>query len=154
VLLEAGLAARRADAAAVIAAAIEAKTAEGAGHRVIAARLGRPASTVRGWLRSFTASASRIAEAFTALVHRDGADAAGLWPAPARTPAGRALSAVMAYSGVLASRFGVAALAWHTAGLAGAGPFFFSADWWHGRGPHELALMPGIPGGKGGISAG
>ena len=90
VLLEVGLAARRADTAAVIAAAVEAKTAMGHGHRVIAARLGRPASTVRGWLRAFAASAGPIAEVFTALSHRDGADAAGLWPAPAPAPAGRA----------------------------------------------------------------
>ncbi|KRE52949.1 hypothetical protein ASG92_25100 [Arthrobacter sp. Soil736] len=92
-LLEAGLAARRADAAAVIAAAVEAKTAAAQGHRRIAARLGRPASTVRGWLRAFAASAGAIAEEFTALAHRDGADAAGLWPAAAPTPAGRAFAA-------------------------------------------------------------
>src|SRR5680860_1610108 len=49
VLLSVNLAARRADGAAVIAAAIEAKIVEGAGHRVIACRLDRPASTVRGW---------------------------------------------------------------------------------------------------------
>jgi len=154
VLLEAGLAARRADTAAVIAAAVEAKVAGGAGHRPIAALLGRPVSTVRGWLRAFTASASQIAEAFTALAHRDGADAAGLWPAPAPTPAGRALAAVAAYAGVLAARFGVATLAWQSAGLAGAGPFFFSGPWWLGHGQHEPALLPGIPEGKGGRSAG
>lgn len=154
VLLEAGLAARRADAAAVIAAAVEAKAADGTGHRVIAARLGRPASTVRGWLRAFAASAGGIAEEFTALAHRDGADAAGLWPAPAPTPAGRALAAVAAYAGVLAARFGVATLAWQSAGLTAAGPFFFSAGRWQGRGQHEVALMPGIADGKGGRSAG
>lgn len=48
VLLGMELASRRADAAAVIASAVEAKTATGAGHRRIAARLGRPVSTVRG----------------------------------------------------------------------------------------------------------
>ncbi len=90
VLLEAGLAARRADTAAVIASAIEAKAATGHGHRVIAALLGRAASTVRGWLRAFAASAGPITEVFTALSHRDGADAAGLWPArPRHRPAGR-----------------------------------------------------------------
>src|SRR5205823_599863 len=68
VLLRVDLAARRADTAAVIAAAVEANAAGGAGHRVIAAWLGRPVSTVRGWLRAFTASALRIAEAFTAMV--------------------------------------------------------------------------------------
>ena len=55
VLLPAWCLARRADAGEVIGLALEAKAA-GAGHRVIAGRLGRPASTVRGWLRAFTAA--------------------------------------------------------------------------------------------------
>jgi hypothetical protein len=154
VLLGVGLAARRADAAAVIAAAIEAKTATGAGHRSIAARLDRPASTVRGWLRGFAASASAIASEFTARVHRDGPDAAGLWPVPAPTAAGQALAAVAAYAGVLADRFAVAVLAWQSAGLAAAGPFFFSVRRWRGQGQHELALMPWLVLGKGGPSPG
>ena len=154
VLLGVDLAARRADTAEVIASAIVAKAASGAGHRVIAAWLGRPASTVRGWLRAFAASAGPIAEVFTALSHRDGADAAGLWPAPAPAPAGRALAAVAAYAGVLAARFSVATVAWQSAGLAVAGPFFFSAGRWQDREQHELALMPGTPGGKGRRSAG
>jgi hypothetical protein len=41
---------RRVDLAAVIDAALEVKAA-GWGHRPIAARLGVPAATVRGWLR-------------------------------------------------------------------------------------------------------
>ena len=110
------------------------------------------ASTVRGWLRAFAASAGPIAEVFTALSHRDGADAAGLWPAPAPTPAGRALAAVAAYAGVLAARFSVATVAWQAAGLTASGPWFFSASGWSGREQHELALMPGTPGGKGGSS--
>ena len=47
---------RRADAVEVIGAALRAKAA-GAGHRPIAARLDRPASTVRGWLRAFAGNA-------------------------------------------------------------------------------------------------
>jgi hypothetical protein len=53
VLLPAWCLARRADEAAVIGAALEAKAA-GAGHRTIAGLPGCPASTVRGWLRVFT----------------------------------------------------------------------------------------------------
>ncbi len=154
VLLGVDLAARRADTAAVIAAAVEAKVASGAGHRPIAGWLGRPVSTVRGWLRAFMVSSTGIMEAFTALVHRDGADAAGLWPAPATGPAGGALAAVAAYAGVLAARFSVGTVAWQSAGLAVAGPFFFSASRWQDRVQHELALMPGMAGGKGGRSAG
>lgn len=154
VLLGVELAARRADTAAVIAAAVEAKTSTGAGHRPIAAWLGRPASTVRGWLRGFTASAQLIATTFTGLVHRDGADPARLWPAPAPTPAAAALAAVSAYASVLGQRFSVATLAWQTAGLAAAGPSFFSTTRWHGRVQHELALMPGLLVGQSGKSTG
>lgn len=51
VLLGVGLAVRRADAGEVIAVAVESKVVQGRGHRVIAARLGRPVTTVRGWLQ-------------------------------------------------------------------------------------------------------
>jgi len=66
VLLPAWCLARRADAGVVIGLALEAKAA-GAGHRVIAERLDRPASTVRGWLRAFTARAEQVRSVFTAL---------------------------------------------------------------------------------------
>lgn len=157
VLLEVGFAARRADSAEVIAAAVEAKAVTGAGHRGIAARLGRPASTVRGWLRGFAASAASIAAEFLAWVHRDGPDAASRWPALAASATGQALAAVSAYAAVLADRFGVGVLAWHSVALVAAGPFFFSTVRWRGRGvngQHELALMPRLGPGKGGHSLG
>lgn len=50
VLLPAALCLRRADTVEVIGTALAAK-ARGEGHRTIAARLGRPVSTVRRWLR-------------------------------------------------------------------------------------------------------
>lgn len=50
ILLPSALTVRRADSAQVIGNALAAK-ANGAGFRTIAARLGRPASTVRRWLR-------------------------------------------------------------------------------------------------------
>jgi len=66
VLLPARFLSRRADAGAVIGWALEAKAA-GAGHRAAALALGRPASTVRGWLRSLARNAGRVRERFTAL---------------------------------------------------------------------------------------
>ena len=66
VLLPVCCLARRADAGEVIGLALEAK-AGGDGHRMIAGRLGRPASTVRGWLRAFTARAEQVRSVFTAL---------------------------------------------------------------------------------------
>jgi hypothetical protein len=59
---------RRADSAAVIGGALLAK-AGGWGHRRIAALLGRPVSTVRGWLRRFGARAEDLRVLFTALLH-------------------------------------------------------------------------------------
>jgi hypothetical protein len=58
---------RRADAAEVIGAALTLK-ASGQGHRPIAARLGRPVSTVRGWLRAFAGNAEAVRVMFTALL--------------------------------------------------------------------------------------
>jgi hypothetical protein len=55
---------RRRDAAEVIGAALLAKAA-GAGHRPIAADLGLPASTVRGWLRRGERWAGAISAHFT-----------------------------------------------------------------------------------------
>jgi Homeodomain-like domain len=67
VLLPVGVLVRRADAAVVIGAALVAKAA-GWGHRQTAAWLGRPASTVRGWLRRFAARAGLWRAAFTTLL--------------------------------------------------------------------------------------
>lgn len=67
VLLAVSCLVRRADAAEVVGAALRAKAA-GQGHRRIAARLGRPASTVRGWLRAFAGNAERVGAVFTALL--------------------------------------------------------------------------------------
>lgn len=67
VLLAVSCLARRADAVEMIGAALRAK-ARGEGHRPIAARLGRPASTVRGWLRALAGNAERIRALCTALL--------------------------------------------------------------------------------------
>ena len=67
VLLAVSCLLRRADAAEVIGAALRAKAA-GRGHRPIAAGLGRPVSTVRGWLRAFARNAERVRAVMTALL--------------------------------------------------------------------------------------
>jgi len=67
VLLPARWLSRRADSVAVIGSALLAK-ATGVGHRPIAAGLGRPASTVRGWLRRFEARAEDVRVLFTRLL--------------------------------------------------------------------------------------
>lgn len=79
VLLPALWLARRADSVAVIGAALQAKAA-GAGHRRIAATLGRPAATVRGWLRRFGARAEDVRVLFTRLLHALDPEAGPLLP--------------------------------------------------------------------------
>ena len=79
VLLAAAWMSRRADAASVIGSALLAKSA-GQGHRLIAAALGRPASTVRGWLCRFAARAEQVRVLFTALLHRLDPQAGPLLP--------------------------------------------------------------------------
>lgn len=67
VLLAVSCLLRRADGVEVIGTALRAKAA-GDGHRRIAARLGLPASTVRGWLRAFARNAETARSIFTALL--------------------------------------------------------------------------------------
>jgi hypothetical protein len=73
VLLPVGLLLRRADAAVVIGRALSAK-AGGVGHRRIASVLGRPAETVRGWLRRFAGRLEAVRAVFTVLLRALAAD--------------------------------------------------------------------------------
>jgi len=87
--------ARRRDEVGVIGAALVAK-AGGSGHRRIAAGLGLPATTVRGWLRRFGLGAETIREHFTRWAH-------ALDPAlAAMSPAGSALADAVEAVGVAA----------------------------------------------------
>ena len=67
VLLAVSCLARRADGVDVVGRALRAK-GSGAGHRPIAAQLGRPVSTVRGWLRAFARNAEMVRSMFTRLL--------------------------------------------------------------------------------------
>lgn len=67
VLLAVSCLLRRADGVDVIGSALRAKAA-GAGHRRIAGGLGRPVSTVRGWLRAFARNAESVRSVFTGLL--------------------------------------------------------------------------------------
>jgi hypothetical protein len=67
VLLAVSCLLRRADGVEVIGAAL-ARRAAGEGHRPIAASLGRPAATVRGWQRAFGRNAARVRAVLVALL--------------------------------------------------------------------------------------
>jgi hypothetical protein len=126
VLLPVTCLARRADEAGVIGAALEAKAA-GTGHRPIAVMLGRPVSTVRGWLRAFTARAELVRGAFTAL-------AAGLvtdppLPGPAGSALGDAVAAVAAAAAAATAFLGVGEVArWRLAAAVTSG-MLLSPGW-------------------------
>jgi hypothetical protein len=102
VLLPAWLLLRRADAGEVIGAALEAAAA-GGGHRGIAGLLGRPASTVRGWLRRFAGRAEPVRAFFTVLLARTGPDP--VMPAGAAGLVAAAVSAIAGAAAAVAARW-------------------------------------------------
>jgi hypothetical protein len=127
VLLAVSCLLRRADAAEVIGAAVTAK-AGGVGHRPIAARLGRPASTVRGWLRALARHAERVRVVFTALV-AELDPLAGSLP-PAGSVFADAVAAVGAAAAAARRRLGAvvgAVSAWQLASAVTGGRLLASA---------------------------
>jgi hypothetical protein len=102
VLLPAWCLLRRADAGAVIGAALEAAAA-GAGHRRIAGLLGRPAATVRGWLRRFAGRAEPARAFFTVLLARVAPDP--VMPAGAAGPVAAAVAAIAGAAAAVAARW-------------------------------------------------
>jgi hypothetical protein len=93
VLLPVACLLRRADAVAVIWAALAGK-AGGLGHRPVARLLGRPESTVRDWLARFASRAGLVREVFTVWLCALDADPPPLLPAG--SPAADALAAITA----------------------------------------------------------
>jgi hypothetical protein len=104
VLLPVRLLLRRADTAAVIGAALAARAA-GAGYRRIAAVLGRPAQTVRGWLRRFAGRVEAVRRLFTVLLRAVAADP--VMPDPAGGGWADAVAAIVAAAAAVAGRFAV-----------------------------------------------
>jgi hypothetical protein len=127
VLLPAWCLLRRADAAAVIGAALEA-AAGGGGHRSIARALGRPASTVRGWLRRFAGRAEPVRGFFTVLLARTAPDP--VMPAGAAGPAAAAVSAIAGAAAAVAARWPlVGAVPVWTAASAASGGLLLAPGW-------------------------
>ena len=107
------------DAGEVIGFALEAKAA-GSGHRLVAARLGRPASTVRGWLRAFASRAGQVRLVFTALAASLVTDPP--LPGPAGLLLGDAVAAVAAAAVAAARVPGVGTVArWQLAAAVTCG---------------------------------
>jgi hypothetical protein len=104
VLLPVALLLRRADATAVIGRALVAK-AGGTGYRRIAGVLGRPAETVRGWLRRFAGRVEAVRGVFTVLLRALAADP--VMPDPAGDAWADALVAITTAALAAARRFAV-----------------------------------------------
>jgi hypothetical protein len=102
VLLPVDVLLRRADAVAVIGAALV-WAAAGWGHRRVAERLGRPAATVRGWLRRFADRAGVLREAFTVLLCA--VDPDPRLPEPAGSLVADAVAVVVAAAGAVVRRW-------------------------------------------------
>ncbi len=102
VLLPVTVLVRRKDSAAVVWAGLVAAAA-GAGHRLVADLLGRPAGTVRGWLRRFAVRAEEIRRVFT-VVGVD-LDPDPVPPAVAGSPAADAVAAVLFAAGAAGRRW-------------------------------------------------
>ena len=104
VLLPVVLLVRRADSAVVIGAGLTAK-ATGAGHRLIAALLGRPPETVRGWLRRFASRVEAVRAVFTGWCRDLQPDP--VLPGPAGSAWADAIAAIVAAAAALEARFGI-----------------------------------------------
>jgi AcrR family transcriptional regulator len=115
----------------LIGRALEAKAA-GSGHRAIAGLLGRPESTVRGWLRALARNAGRVRERFTSLAASLVTDPP--LPAPAGSPAADAVAAVAAAAAAAVMLPGVSGVArWELASAVTCG-LLLAPSWPAGRG--------------------
>jgi hypothetical protein len=119
---------RRADLADVIGAALAAKAA-GAGVRRIAASLGRPMETVRGWIRVFSRRADELRAWFTVLLVDTGVD-----PVPPAAAGTRFADAVAAVLGAVVA----ARSRWPQIGQV-------SPWWWASAASESLLLAPSWP---------
>ncbi len=102
VLLPVVALARRADLVVVLGAALAAKAA-GVGCRAIAAAVGRPVDTVRGWLRRFAARAGSVRAVFTTVLVDTGPDPVP--PAAVGCPVADAVAAIVAVAVAVAARW-------------------------------------------------
>lgn len=128
VLLPVSALVRRADVVGVIGAGL-ALAAGGWGARRIARQLGRPAATVRGWLRRLRARAEQVRSGFTGLLV--GLDPVAVLPCPAGTALGEAVAAVIAAAVAVVGRWGgaVGGLSpWELAAAVTSGRFLGPAD--------------------------
>jgi hypothetical protein len=118
VLLPASVLLRRADAVTVIGVALLAK-ASGRGHRRVAELVGRPATTVRGWLRRIGRVAARVLAVLAAAAAEFGVEFVA--PAPTTDPVGAVVELVGAVARAAARRLGGSCEPWRLAAVISGG---------------------------------
>lgn len=114
VLLPARVLLRRVDEVTVIGAALLAK-AGGCGHRQIATRLGRVASTVRGWLRRIGQVAERVLAVLGVVAAEFGTEFVP--PAPTVDPVAAVVEMVGALARAAVGRLGGSCSSWRLAAV-------------------------------------
>lgn len=127
---------RRADLAVVIGAALAAKAA-GAGHRRIALALGRPAATVRGWLRRFGGRLEAVRGVFTVWLRALNPDP--VMPGPGGDAWADAMIAISLAAVAAARRFVLAVSPW-TVAAAVSGGRLLAPGWPNDVDQHESPL--------------
>lgn len=136
VLLPASVLLRRADVVTVIGAALLSK-AGGAGHRKIAAALGRPDATVRGWLRRIVAVAEAVLASLSVLAAELGVEFVA--PAPTVGPVAAVVELVGALARAAARVLGGSCSPWRLAAVVCGGRLLS---------PHGPDLVRGPPAGS------
>jgi hypothetical protein len=129
---------RRADAAAVIVSALAAKAARRIGFRRIAVQLGRPAETVRGWLRRFAERAEAVRSTFTVWLRA--VDADPVMPDAAGSGFADAVTAIAAVATAITHRFSLPAVSLAETAVAVSGGRLLAPDWPGARLQHEPTL--------------
>jgi hypothetical protein len=132
---------RRADAAGVIVSALAAKASQRVGFRRIATELGRPAETVRGWLRRFAARAEAVRAVFT--VWLAAVDADPVMPQPAGGPIADAMTAIAAVAVAVTHRFALPEVPLAVAAVAISGGRLLAPGWPPPWVQHESTLPQG-----------
>jgi len=118
VLLPASVLLRRADAVTVIGVALLAK-ASGCGHRRVAELVGRPVTTVRGWLRRIGRVAVRVLAVLAAAAAELGTEFAA--PAPTTDPVQAVVELLGVLARAVARRLGGSCEPWRLAAVISGG---------------------------------
>lgn len=118
---------RRADTAGVIVSGLVMAAMQGAGFRRIAERLGRPAETVRGWLRRFGGRVEAVRSVFTVWLRALQVDP--VMPAAAGGGFADAVAAIAGVAAVAARRFGLPAVSAARVAVTISGGRLLSPGW-------------------------